>query len=359
MGSLEESRASDGSNSKNMESPAGVAVAMPLTRKEKIMRHLKKWWWCYLIPLVILIVMLPVLFHAIIPKIMQDRVDDSKLNITRINMSNTRANSFTLGVDSQIRTPGNIHATIFPFDAYLSLDEDEDYPFGLVRFPRTRSSKNTSVTLEQHIDIINMTSLTRFNAHLLAGETVGLRVKGRPKLKLKGLYIKYKMKFNKVVQLTGFNSFSGISVTNANISLSASNNFRAQTSIPNPTVLTLDVGNTTFANMFNGSNIGTVYLDNLVLRPGANNYSIRADIDQTPVTTAILQEPYCETGMMPFSLVGRTVTNTGENITYFRDALAAGSVAIEVDIGTALTNLGLNVTCSSSSSSSSESESSS
>ncbi|KKF94239.1 hypothetical protein CFO_g3396 [Ceratocystis platani] len=352
--SLQESRVSDGSNSKNLETPAGVAAAVPLTRKQKIIRHFKKWWWAYLLGQgVIIAIFLPVTFYAIIPKLMQNRVDDSKLNITRIDMSNTKANSFTLGVDSNIHTPGSIHATVFPFDAYLSLDVDEDYPFGLIRFPKNRSSKNTTVTVEQTIEIINMTSLTRFNTHLLAGETVGLRVKGKPKIKLSGLYIKYKLKFNKVVQLTGFNMFKGLSVTNANISLSASNNFRADTSISNPTVLTLDVGNTTFSNMFNGSDIGTVYIDNLILRPGANNYSIRADIDQTPVTTAILQEPYCETGVMPFGLVGKAVSNGGDNITYFSDALAAGAVSVNIDIGTALSNLGLNVTCSSSSSSSS------
>ncbi|KKA29760.1 hypothetical protein TD95_004768, partial [Thielaviopsis punctulata] len=344
-----EVRVSQGSDGKP-EGTSQMAAPVP-PRKGKVARHCKRFWWVYALVFVLAVILVPTLVILVgVPNLMQKRVNESKVTISRIAMTNPTNDSFLLSADSTISTPGSTHATIFPFEAELSLAEDGfDYPFGSITFPKNKSSKNTTTLIDQTVQITNVTALTAFNGWLLAKETVRLRIKGKPKLKISGLSRKYKMNFNKVVELKGLNSFSGLTVSNASISLSATNNFRAEASIPNPSVITLAIGNTTFVNSFNGSSLGNVYIDNLILVPGMNNYSIRATIDQAPVTTAIMSEPYCKTGVMPFTMTGSDVVYNGYNISYFRNALAAEALPVNIDVGSALSKLGLNVTCPSSS----------
>ncbi len=123
-------------------------------------------------------------------------------------------------------------------------------------------------------------------------------------------------------------------------------NFRGMTSIPNRSLVTFEIGNATFANYLLGEEVGTVYIDNMVLYPGINNFSMRANVDQLAVLTTIAERPYCETGVLPFELSGRTVVNHGQPLPYYADALAAGNQSVPIDLGPPLTALGLPPKCS-------------
>jgi hypothetical protein len=80
--------------------------------------------------------------------------------------------------------------------------------------------------------------------------------------------------------------------------------------------------------------VGTTYIDNMYLRPGLNNFTLRAKISQSPVLSALSKKPYCEQdGLLPFQLSGKDVVNNGEHLTYYSDALAAGNQTIDIPIG--------------------------
>jgi hypothetical protein len=174
----------------------------------------------------------------------------------------------------------------------------------------------------------------------------------------------------------GLNGFKGLQVTQPNITLETKNNFHAFVIIPNPSVLTIELvsftgfpssiakaqrpsfptslsltcssqGNATFHNYLEGKDIGTVYMDNLTLRPGDNNVTVHADIQQGPVLQGIVKKPYCESGIMEFQMQGKDVTNHGEELSYFRDALASANQTVSIDIGTPLKALKFPVACKS------------
>jgi hypothetical protein len=77
-------------------------------------------------------------------------------------------------------------------------------------------------------------------------------------------------------------------------------------------------------------------MDNLTLRPGINNVSLHANIQQQPVLTAAGTRPYCENGIIPFQLGGKDVVNNGQRIPYFADALASANQTVDINIGAAL-----------------------
>jgi hypothetical protein len=74
----------------------------------------------------------------------------------------------------------------------------------------------------------------------------------------------------------------------------------------------------------------------MVLYPGVNNLSVRANITQTPVLLAVTTLPYCQTGILPFELVGESVVNKGQPLPYFAHALSLNPQVTEIDVGTAL-----------------------
>ena len=144
------------------------------------------------------------------------------------------------------------------------------------------------------------------------------------------------------------------------------NNMRATTIIPNHSVVTFELvspssnnptppqlapntaqGNTTFHNYLLGKEVGTVFIDNLTLRPGMNEYPMRATVDNGAVIDALGKKPYCEQkGVLPFEIRGKTVVNHGQPLPYFADALGAYTQPIEIPIGAAVNkSLGVVIPC--------------
>lgn len=100
--------------------------------------------------------------------------------------------------------------------------------------------------------------------------------------------------------------------------------------------------------MYDGEEIGTVYMDDLKLSPGINSASMRADIEQRPVLAAVTTEPHCADGIVPFELTGKDVENNGERLAYFADALAQLTTKVDIDLKDAFDKVGLEIGCDSS-----------
>jgi hypothetical protein len=318
-------------------------------KKRGCANHCKRFWWIYLIVsiAVILLVVLLIIFVAV-PKIAQHKVNESDLEIDSIVISQTHPNSYQLTVNSTIKTDGSISAKIDGFEASMYLEDTEDQtPFTTINFPKTTAAKEQHVSVSQHIDISNLAAFTQFNTWLLANETLRLTVTGDTHVHVKGLSKAYGVNYKKTVELKGLNNFAGLNVTAAQINpLATSNNFRGFVDIPNPSVLTIEIGDTTFFNYLDGRDIGTVYMDDLILRPGINNISIHADISQAPVLTKIVQRPFCESGLIDFQMQGKNVTDSdGAEVTYFSHALASANQTVTINIGQALRAASVPVRC--------------
>lgn len=107
-------------------------------------------------------------------------------------------------------------------------------------------------------------------------------------------------------------------------------------------------GNTTFTNFLNSTAIGQAFIDNLVLVPGDNNVSIRANVSQLPILEAVMSEPFCNTGVLPLSFIGQNVTNNGQELTYFEQAFRANNLTTNVNVGADLDQIGFNISCNAS-----------
>ena len=108
-----------------------------------------------------------------------------------------------------------------------------------------------------------------------------------------------------------------------------------------PHPLTPTKGNATFYNYLLGEDVGTVYIDNILLNPGENKFPMRATVDNGAVLTALGSKPYCDEkkGVLPLVLRGKTVVNQGQPLSYFADALGSHNQTVDVDIGTPVAKL--------------------
>ncbi|KAI2636140.1 hypothetical protein GGS21DRAFT_69249 [Xylaria nigripes] len=331
---------------KNVARHGHPVPGAPATRKS----HLRRFWWVYLLVFIIVavVVVVPSVLLVAVPRLAQQKLNKAKLTIDAISITQTQTDSFLMAINSTVDADSSVHATLDPFEGTLYLaDANPPQAFAKVNFPQTTSSSMQVVNVSQNIPIQDLGSFTAFNKALLSSQSVNVQIKGDTHIHVRGISRSYPATFDKTVNLKGLNNFVGISISDAQISpLATKKNFNATVHIPNPSILTLDIGNTTFTNFLDGEDIGLVYLNNLVLRPGINTFPTTADIKQLPILNALTLEPNCElNGKLPFQLSGQNVLNNGQVVPYFRDALAANILNVTVDLSEAAKEKGVPVGC--------------
>jgi hypothetical protein len=334
---------------------AGVAQTENVSgkpRKRGCLGHCAKFWWAYLILLVVIVVVVvPVVLLVAVPKIAQQKLDDAELILDGITVTNTQGQNMTMSINSTIKTDGSVHADIEGFvgDMYLE-DHNPHTPFARINFPATTADAFQTVNVTQFLPIHDVEALTIFNTWLLANQTLRVTVQGDTNVRVRGISRNYPVTFKKTVTMPGLRMLEGTVVKPDWIGLDPDengNNFRATVTIPNRSLVSFELGNTTFHNYLLGKEVGTVFIDGLTLRPGMNVYPMRATIQNDAVIDALGQKPYCEQkGVLPFQIRGKTVVNHGQPLPYFADALASANQTIEIPIGEAVNkSLGVVIPC--------------
>ncbi|KFZ09437.1 hypothetical protein V501_05568 [Pseudogymnoascus sp. VKM F-4519 (FW-2642)] len=305
-------------------------------QRGKFMTLVRKFWWVLLIMFCcgVLIVTLPLVLVGF-PRIIQDKVNKSTLSIDGISVTNSKTNTVQISINSTVSSSNSIPAVVDGFDAIMYLEDKLPHtPIMTLRMPETKTGL-AIVNVTQEINGTALQPFIDFNSWYLWNSSLAVTIEGETLVHVKGLKAA-KVSFKKTVTLVGINGFKGLAVTKANVSLSTGENFHGYANIPNPSILTFEVGNATFANYFEQKKIGTLYIDDMFIRPGINNVSVRAEIEQAPILLALRKKPYCTDGVMPFDLMGESVINHGQPLPYFADALALHAQSTSIGVGEAL-----------------------
>lgn len=173
----------------------------------------------------------------------QGKLDAATMNIDSIVISQAKTQSYNMAINSTINADESTHATIKAFEGTMHLmDVDPPVAFATLQFPEVKSAAHILVNISQKVVIDDMAAFVLFNAHLIQQKTVRVKVEGDTKIRVSGIARDYPVTFRKEVELTGFDGFNGLNVSNIRIVAGqADNNFNGTTHIPNPTVFTLDV----------------------------------------------------------------------------------------------------------------------
>jgi len=110
--------------------------------------------------------------------------------------------------------------------------------------------------------------------------------------------------------------------------------------LPNPSVITADVGNVTATMSVNGVPISNITMPNMSLRPGNNSYPFLATT-RLPQVVALLKEARSGCGKLPVDITPEASTVNGQNIEYMSKALQANPMKMDLDFGPSLKAFGL------------------
>ncbi|KAL1603908.1 hypothetical protein SLS60_005500 [Paraconiothyrium brasiliense] len=310
--------------------------------------HCRKFWWCDLlvIAVIALVVALPVVYVAI-PKKAQHDINASTLEVTSQEVSNPEPEKVHLKIKSIARSSSSFHPTLEAFQAGLSLPGQE--AFLTLNVPETKAEAETEIDIEQDAPIINMDSFKAYTKTTIANETFTLVMNGKTKVHQKGLSA-ISVDYNKNIEMKGLNKLSGLQITNIKILFGTKNknpdgsNMIGNVIIPNPSVMTLDLGNVTMNLAIDGQSIGTSLLPNLVLKPGENNSTMSSTLDQEGLPVISLVQSKYKDGVIPLEIVGNSSIRNGEHLEYFEEAIKSNTIKLNLDIGPALKDIGINVT---------------
>lgn len=114
--------------------------------------------------------------------------------------------------------------------------------------------------------------------------------------------------------------------------------------IPNPSVITMSLGNVTMNLAVNGTAIGTALLPDLVLSPGMNNCSMQSIVRQVSVIKLITDK--YKNAILPLDIVGNSSVANGQHLEYFEEAIKSNMIRVDLNVGPALAEIGLNITSS-------------
>ena len=240
-----------------------------------------------------------------------------------------------------LRSYSRYHPELDSFNASLFLEgtEPDIKPFAFVQVPKTKALPESPITIDQVVPIADLTQFTNYAKLVLASETYRLAIRGRPTLR-EGSYPAIKVDYNEVVTLKGLNSLKGLDVVRFQILLSPESdgtNLIGTVKIPNPSVMTLEMGNVTLGLSVGGDPIGQGLIQNLVLNPGDNELPIRATTDRLVVLSKLGE--YAD-GVLPVDVRGNTSVFNGQSLTYYEEALRSSTQQIKLRLAEALENGG-------------------
>ena len=109
--------------------------------------------------------------------------------------------------------------------------------------------------------------------------------------------------------------------------------------IPNPTPISLGMGNVTLDMNVAGTFIGNATIPDLYLTPGNNTLPIHVTVNQTAVI-GLLQQDQFNCGILPVDIKGKKSMYNGEELTYYTAALQANKLTNDLNVRPALEEAG-------------------
>lgn len=134
------------------------------------------------------------------------------------------------------------------------------------------------------------------------------------------------------------NGFSILSFHVINETQADGTNALGTVSIPNPTIMTIDLGRVTLSMSVNGTDIGTATFESLVLKPGDNTIDMRAVVYEVVVVGIVMQQ---QNVMLSVDIKGNQSTFGGQVIPYYTAMLQSTALHVDLNVTQAIEGSGL------------------
>ncbi|KAL1963085.1 hypothetical protein VTN77DRAFT_8731 [Rasamsonia byssochlamydoides] len=326
---------------KAVEHVEGIPPEAPLTRKQRIKRHCGRYWCCYVLVLIIgLAIFLPLFFIYAIPAISQDLLNKGTLTIESAEILQPRADNVVLTMIASIYIPGGFTVKTDPttLDMYIP-GPGPIAPFGQLFLPENTVHGNTSMGVRNQLTpLINQSAWQEFVNNTVFLDNGPLGLYGHIRAHLGKLSAD--LTLQKAVYANALNQFKGFSIDSATLLLPAESdgtNLLANATLPNQSILTLEIGNTTMNVLSGNLVIGTATIENLWIRPGNNSVVIRGKADLATILrnlSSILQTQAAaiRNGYIELTTKVTEITYEGSLVPYYTNSMADLPLTAQVPI---------------------------
>jgi hypothetical protein len=118
-------------------------------------------------------------------------------------------------------------------------------------------------------------------------------------------------------------------------------NMHGTVNIPNPSVMTLQIGDMVQDLFAGGVAIGNTTIKGVTLKPGNNSFPVTSMTNQAAIIPLIGPGHKFPTGVLEIEARTKEITFEGKLVPYFTEALKDSPVKFTMDIGPQLRTLGL------------------
>ena len=191
------------------------------------------------------------------PRISQNGIDDSTLEIQSLIISEPTPESFHLEQTAIVGNHNTYHPRLDAFNASLSVDGPEVKPYAYIELPAIHAMTKATSYVNQTVKITDMDAFMNYNNLALSNEVVDIAVRGKTALhemrfptttvnyrkvvSLKGRSFSMRKKYH-LTECPGLNKLNGFDVPSFEIKLQPEadgTNMMGTIYIPNPTVMTI------------------------------------------------------------------------------------------------------------------------
>ncbi|KAH9907173.1 hypothetical protein F4778DRAFT_525778 [Xylariomycetidae sp. FL2044] len=319
-------RGSDEASSGDHVKEKGAEV--PLTKRQKVKRHCGRFWWWYLIGLIVfLAIFLPVLFLVIVPAIVQDIVNDQSFPVYGGAFVAVSPTQLRVSLNTELDTP--LAADIDPLTLFLYNKNTEPFsPFLNVTLPKLHVDGKTPVNVvDQLVTITNQSELESWFSEVFDLSQVELSVRGKADIHLGALHASPKVE--KTVTVSSLNQLTGFGIQDLQLvypALDNGTNIKGTLNLPNSGALNLGLGDLALNLMSGDVRIGLINIYEVNLPPGNNTRYFDGELFLSTIIQnlgAVLasQASALADGNIQIDATGNATTVNGEHIGFIEAIL--------------------------------------
>ncbi|KAJ5552740.1 hypothetical protein N7494_002118 [Penicillium frequentans] len=336
-----------GSGLEKLDSAGGRSLTRTPTRTEKFRRHWKRFWLFYCIGNVIfLAIFLPIFFLVVIPAIAQLVLNKSDLVLVNATVNQPKPDSVIMTletkVDLKLAIPARIeNLTLALFErAYGANDA-----YASITIPGQTIKGNHSMGVtDQYTPLQNMTAWEDFVHQVVFEKEASLAIAGQTNAYLGVL--KSHVNLNKNIVTPTLNQFNGFGISDATLVLPAESdgtNLIGNATLPNPSVITLEIGTIILDVKAGDLVIGNATLEDVTLRPGDNIFPLRGVLDIKTVIknlAAVIkaEASAIKAGNLTINAVTTSIVWNGTLVPYYTDILKELTLTASIGLGGVLKN---------------------
>jgi hypothetical protein len=269
------------------------------------------------------------------PKIAQHDVDASSLEFTDLQFLDPTPESIVLTQRSILHNPSTYTPTLDSFNASLyvvtngTVATDRIMYITLPEIHATKPKATTNIE-GQKVTIENIDQLTDFATQVLKNEEVETKLTGKTKLHLGKLPV-VTVDYDTSTTYKGLNGLKGFNVTGSKVDFAAKPgepNLSGFAYIPNPSVMTIAMGNVTLTlSTAKSGVVGNSTILDMTLKPGNNTLPMTGIVDQL-----LLLGSLDDAGFVDLIITGKDAIYNGEHLVYYEKALASNNLTLHMNV---------------------------